>query len=40
MLKFSILITQKVFNEKIFDYSALESSRDKLEQEYVMKNRV
>jgi len=29
-------ITQKVFNEKIFNYCILESSRDKL-QEYVMK---
>jgi len=31
-------MTQKVFNEKIFYYSVLKSSRGKL-QEYVMKNR-
>jgi len=31
------LITRKVLNEKIFYYSVLKSSRNKL-QEYVMKN--
>jgi len=34
----SSLITQKVLEGKIFYYSVLESSRDKL-QEYVIKNR-
>ena len=32
------LITQEVINEKIFYYSVLESSQNKL-QEYAMKNR-
>jgi len=34
----SSLITQKVFEGKIFYYSVLESPRDKL-QEYAIKNR-
>jgi len=32
MLKSSSLTTQKIFNEKIFDYNVLESSQDKLQE--------